>query len=189
MGCGSLKYPAVFLDRDGTLIVEKHYLSNPDQVVLLEGVIDGLRTLQEFGLPLIVVSNQSGIGRGYFSRQDAEAVNDRIALELAPHGINIDGWYMCPHAPDSGCNCRKPLPGLIEQASRDLSLDPSLSFVVGDKRADLDLARAVGAIPLIVTTGYGTGEVDYARSLGVPICQTLVEVSSIVSAKLRREST
>jgi histidinol-phosphate phosphatase family protein len=146
----SEKRPAVFLDRDGTLIVEKNYLSSPDGVTLLVGVLEGLRALQELRLPLVVVSNQSGIGRGYFSLKEAEAVNARIARELTGHGICISGWCMCPHAPDAGCNCRKPLPGLIEQASRDLDLEPKHSFVIGDRQVDLDLARAVGAEPLLV---------------------------------------
>lgn len=181
-----MKRRAVFLDRDGTLIVDQNYLSDPDGVVLFDGVIAGLRCLQDLGLPLVVVSNQSGIGRGYFSLRDASAVNDRIAQKLAPHGIEIAGWYMCPHRPDSACKCRKPLPGLIEQASRDLGLDARRSFVIGDKHVDLDLALAVRAEALLVTTGYGLAEVDYARSLGASVCATLLEASAIISTKLRR---
>jgi histidinol-phosphate phosphatase family protein len=179
---------AVFLDRDGTLIEEKNYLSDPNQVTLLDGVVDGLKALQELNLPLVIVTNQSGIGRGLFSLQDAEAVNARIEDELAARGINIAAWYMCPHTPADGCHCRKPMPGLIEMACNDLGLDPQRSFVVGDKRSDIDLARAVGAEAFLVTTGYGADAAQYARELGIPVCESLLEVSASILARLYQSS-
>ncbi len=177
---------AVFLDRDGTLIVEKDYLSDPREVTLLEGVVEGLKALQALALPLVIVTNQSGIGRGLFSLQDAEAVNARIEDELAEYGINIAAWYMCPHTPADGCHCRKPMPGLIEMACNDLGLDPQRSFVVGDKRSDIDLARAVGADAFLVTTGYGADAAQYARAIGIPVCASLLEVPGSILQKLKR---
>ena len=130
--------------------------------------MEGLKALQELALPLVIVTNQSGIGRGLFSLQDAQAVNARIEDELAACGINIAAWYMCPHTPAAGCHCRKPMPGLVEMACNDLGLDPRRSFVVGDKRSDIDLARAVGAEAFLVTTGYGA---DAAQSPGHSVFQ------------------
>ncbi len=182
---GSLQVsrPAVFLDRDGTIIVEKNYLSDPAQVELLDGVAEGLRLLQQQGFPLVVVSNQSGVGRGYFTMDRLKAVNARVDELLKEQAIEISGWYVCPHTPDMACNCRKPRPGMIEAACRDLDLDPRQSFVIGDKRADLDLATAVGARGILVTTGYGAGEVDYAHSVGAAVCASILDASDLIITK------
>ncbi len=177
--------PAVFLDRDGTIIVEKNYLADPAQVELLDGVVEGLRRLQKQNLPLVVVSNQSGVGRGYFTMDQLDAVNSRTEALLKEQGIEISAWYVCPHAPDMACNCRKPLPGMIEAACRDLDLDPRQSFVIGDKRADLDLATAVGARGILVTTGYGAGEVDYAHGIGAAVCASIRDASDLIIPKKR----
>jgi histidinol-phosphate phosphatase family protein len=160
---------AVFLDRDGTLIVEKHYLSDPAQVVVEEGVVEGLGMLQQHGHPLIVVSNQSGIGRGLLTVQDAERVNARLAELLLRDGIRLQAWYLCPHAPETACDCRKPAPGLARAASRDLQLDLAGSYVVGDKRSDLELADAIGGTGILVTTGHGRDAVPWARAGARPI--------------------
>ncbi|ACB94673.1 D-glycero-alpha-D-manno-heptose-1,7-bisphosphate 7-phosphatase [Beijerinckia indica] len=170
--------PAIFLDRDGTLIEERHYLGDPDQVVLLAGAVEGLKAMAQLGLPLVVVTNQSGIARGYFTLEAAHAVNQRVADLLAAQGIIINGWYLCPHGPDDpACHCRKPLPGMIEAAASDLHLDPSRSVMIGDKKCDLDLAEAVGAAALLVTTGHGHEDIDYALGLNIPVCRDLVEAS------------
>lgn len=160
---------AVFLDRDGTLIVEKDYLSDPEQVVVEEGVVEGLTLLQRHGHPLIVVSNQSGIGRGLFTLQDAERVNQRLADLLLRHGVELQAWYLCPHAPETPCECRKPLPGLALAASRDLQLGLAGSYVVGDKRTDLELADAIGGTGILVTTGHGRDAVPWASAQARPI--------------------
>lgn len=180
--------PAVFLDRDGTIIVEKNYLSDPDQVALLHGAAEGLRAMSNSSFLLVVVSNQSGVGRGYFSIEQARAVERRVASLLADEGVAIAGWYMCPHAPDENCSCRKPLPGLIHAAVHDLDIDPTRSFVIGDKRSDIDLAAAVGAKGVLVTTGHGYLDIDYARSVSVPVCRDLVEASEEVARHLARNS-
>ena len=154
----------VFLDRDGTLIVEKMYLSNPEDVCVENGVVEGLTILQDYGHPLIVISNQSGIGQGKYNAIDAQRVNARLAEILRDHGIGILAWYLCPHAPDALCACRKPLPGMPLAASRDLSLDLVGSYVIGDKRSDLELADAIGAEGILVTTGHGGNAADWARA-------------------------
>lgn len=147
--------PAVFLDRDGTVIAEKHYLHDPAEVELLPGAAEGLRRLAALGLPLVLVSNQSGVGRGYFSRSDVDRVHGRLLELLEAQGARLDALYVCPHAPDQQCSCRKPLPGLIDRAAAELGLDPAESFVIGDKPCDVDLGLVVNATTFLVTTGYG----------------------------------
>jgi D-glycero-D-manno-heptose 1,7-bisphosphate phosphatase len=178
--------PAVFLDRDGTIIVEKNYIADPDEVVLLEGAAEGLRAMGGGSFPLVIVSNQSGIGRGYFAVEQADAVQHRVAELLNGEGIKIAGWYMCPHAPQSKCRCRKPMPGMIEAAGKELGLDIARSVVIGDKRCDIDLAAGVGATGILVTTGHGQLDADYARSVQAPVCRDLIEASEIVLLHMAR---
>jgi histidinol-phosphate phosphatase family protein len=159
----------VFLDRDGTLIVEKHYLRDPEGVCLERGVIAGLGLLAGLGHPLVVVSNQSGIARGLMEARDAELVNQRVAKLLAERGVRIAGWYLCPHAPDSACGCRKPAPGMALAAARDLGLTLEGSYVIGDKRADLGLADAIRGTGILVTTGHGRDSAAWARTEARPV--------------------
>ena len=145
----------ILLDRDGTIIKDKHYLSDPEQVEFEEGAVEGLKKMQGLGFGLVVGTNQSGVGRGYFSLEEAEAVNERMRQMLAAEGITLAGIYTCPHAPEEGCECRKPRPGLVYQAARELRFDPARAIVVGDKPADVALARACGARGVLVLTGKG----------------------------------
>ena len=135
---------ALFLDRDGTLIVDVGYPRDPAQVELIAGAIDSLRDLER-DWALVIVSNQSGIGRGLITAPEATAVHDRMIEMFAAHGIAFAGVYYCPHAPDAGCACRKPAPGLLEQAARELDLDLAASVIVGDKPSDVAAGLAVGA--------------------------------------------
>ncbi len=181
--------PAVFLDRDGTLIVEKEYLCDPDQVEIEGGVLEGLATLRESGHPLIVVSNQSGIGRGMFAQSDAQRVNERIGVILGREGIEILAWYLCPHAPESGCACRKPAPGMALAAAGEWNITLAGSYVVGDKQCDLELADAIGATGVLVTTGHGRDAQDWARGQGRPVFDGLRGAARYIaehSASIRR---
>lgn len=145
----------VLLDRDGTLNVERCYLSDPDQVQLLPGAAEGLRRLHRAGFGLVVVTNQSGVGRGYYDQQAVERVHARLRELLVDGGVVLDAIYYCPHVETDGCACRKPRPGMVERAARELGFDPRCGFVVGDKSADIALGRNVGAATLLVLTGYG----------------------------------
>ncbi|MEX2121730.1 MAG: HAD family hydrolase [Pirellulales bacterium] len=145
----------VLLDRDGTLNVERHYVSDPDQLELLPGAARGLASLSRMGLGLAVLTNQSAVGRGLFGQECLDRVHERLRQLLAPHGIELDGIFCCPHAPETGCRCRKPRPGLVEAAAAQLGFRPEEAFVIGDKACDIDLGRAVGATTLLVRTGYG----------------------------------
>jgi histidinol-phosphate phosphatase family protein len=165
----------VLLDRDGTVIKDKHYLSDPEGVEFEEGAVEGLRKLQELGFGLIVVTNQSGVGRGYFSLAQAEAVNERMRRMLAAEGITLAGIYTCPHAPEENCACRKPRPGLVHQAAREHRFDPQRALVVGDKPADVALATACGARGVLVLTGKGReAKVDAGTEI-VPDLAALAE--------------
>ena len=159
---------AAFLDRDGTLIVERHYLSDPDGVALLPGAAAGLRGLRALGFGLVVVTNQSGLGRGLFDQGRLDQVHARLTSLLAQHAIELDGIYVCPHHPNAGCGCRKPQPGLVLQAASDLGLDVERSIVVGDKACDVGLGRAVGARAFLVRTGYGAEVEQQSRSVAKP---------------------
>jgi histidinol-phosphate phosphatase family protein len=174
--------PPVFLDRDGTLIVERDYLSDPDQVCIEKGAAEGLSMLMARGHPLIVLSNQSGIGRGIFKESDAQRVNARVAVMLRERGVEITAWYLCPHAPGMSCACRKPLPGMAEAAARDWDLVLSGSYVIGDKQTDLELADAIGGTGILVTTGYGLEFVEWARGDARPVFGDLKGAAEYIAA-------
>ncbi|MGQ0634645.1 MAG: D-glycero-alpha-D-manno-heptose-1,7-bisphosphate 7-phosphatase [Planctomycetaceae bacterium] len=145
----------VLLDRDGTINVERQYLSHPRQVELLPGAAAGLRAMQAAGLGLIVVTNQSGIARGYFDDERVDAIHRHLEKLLVAEGVTLEAIFYCPHAPDDGCACRKPRPGMVRAAAREYGLDPARAFVIGDKPCDIELGRAVGATTVMVRTGYG----------------------------------
>ncbi|MBI2240384.1 MAG: D-glycero-beta-D-manno-heptose 1,7-bisphosphate 7-phosphatase [Magnetospirillum gryphiswaldense] len=145
----------VLIDRDGTINVEKHYLSDPDQLQLIPGVGAALRRLTQAGYGIAIITNQSGIARGYFTLERLGQIHDRLNTMLAAEGVTVDGIYICPHGPDDDCDCRKPLPGMAEQAMADHGFDPKLSTVIGDKEVDVELGRAIGAATFLVRTGHG----------------------------------
>jgi D-glycero-D-manno-heptose 1,7-bisphosphate phosphatase len=150
--------PVVFLDRDGTINRDVHHLSDPAQLELLPGAADGLRRLCESGCPLIVVSNQSPIGRGWFDEARLREIHDRLAAMLAEVGVTIAGWYWCPHVPDAGCTCRKPAPGLFFRARDELGVILEGSWIIGDRLSDMQAGRQAGARSILVATGYGEAE-------------------------------
>lgn len=147
--------PFVILDRDGTLIEHVPYLSDPDAVVLLPGVSEALRSLRAAGLGLVVVTNQSGIGRGYFHEDRVQAVHARLRALLSREGAALDGIYYCPHTPSVPCACRKPGTWLATRATREHPFDPARAAVVGDNECDVALGAALGAATFLVRTGYG----------------------------------
>ncbi|MFB2936493.1 D-glycero-beta-D-manno-heptose 1,7-bisphosphate 7-phosphatase [Aerosakkonemataceae cyanobacterium BLCC-F154] len=147
--------PFVLLDRDGTIIVERHYLSDPAQVELIPGAARGLRKMQKMGLGLAAITNQSGIGRGYFSLARLTEIHQRMCQLLAVEGVDLDQIYYCPHRPEDNCQCRKPLTGMVQLAAKELGFDPQRSFVIGDKPCDIQLGQKVGATTFLVKTGYG----------------------------------
>jgi D-glycero-D-manno-heptose 1,7-bisphosphate phosphatase len=156
---------AVFLDRDGTIIEEVGYLDRPERVELYPYSIEAIRALNRAGLKLVMVTNQSGVARGFFSEEVVHAVHRHIADLLAAGGAWLDAYYYCPHHPDGriaqyavACQCRKPERGMVDRAVQELGIDPARSFTVGDRWLDVALAQTVGARGVLVRTGYGLTE-------------------------------
>lgn len=145
----------VLIDRDGTLNVEKNYLSDPAELELIPGAAAAIQRLRAAGFGVVVVTNQSGIARGYFDLNRLDAIHARLRELLAAEGAAVDGIYICPHGPDDDCTCRKPLPGMIKQAMAEHGFDPRAAVVIGDKEADVELGRGVGATTFLVRTGHG----------------------------------
>jgi D-glycero-D-manno-heptose 1,7-bisphosphate phosphatase len=150
--------PAVFLDRDGTLIEEREYLSKPEGVVLYPGVGPALRRLMDGGFKLVIVTNQSGIGRGYYTEAEMHRVNDRLLELLATGGVRIDKIYFAPEAPDQPSRGRKPSPQFLFDARDEFGIDLEQSYIIGDKLIDLECGWNAGVRQaILVRTGYGKG--------------------------------
>lgn len=167
---------AVFLDRDGTLIEEVHYLSRPEQVKLIPGAADAVRRLNDLGVLVVVVTNQAGVARGYFPEGRVAEVHAHLAALLAEQGAKVDAFYFCPHHPTEGagkyrieCDCRKPRPGMLLAAARDLDLDLSRSWMIGDKPCDAAAGRAAGCRSVLVRTGHGAHLEDAVSDLAAAI--------------------
>jgi D-glycero-D-manno-heptose 1,7-bisphosphate phosphatase len=175
----------VVLDRDGTIIIERHYLSDPLEIEFLPGAVNGLRQLRALGLGLVVVTNQSAVGQGFFDEAQLELIHRQLAALLLAEGIELEGIYFCPHRPDTGCACRKPKPGLIERAARDLDFDLAASFVIGDKAADIEMGRQVGATTFLVRTGYGTAFVAAPEVWPDYVADDLAAAAQIIQRLVR----
>lgn len=155
--------PAIFLDRDGTICEEVGYLNHLSRLQIFPFAAPAIRRLNQAGFPVIVVTNQSGISRGIFSESLVAEVHQRMTEELAAGGARIDAYYYCAHTRQDECDCRKPLPGLLERAAREHGLALERSFVVGDRYADVALAHGVRGRSILVLTGYGRGEYEFHR--------------------------
>jgi D-glycero-D-manno-heptose 1,7-bisphosphate phosphatase len=157
---------ALFVDRDGTLIVERHHLGDPEQVELLPGVAEALRMVRAAGHPVVVISNQAGVGRGKFTLARAHEVMARMRQLLRREGVELDAIRFCPHAPDAGCDCRKPEPRLLREVAEDLRLSLVASAMVGDKWIDVEAGHAVRGAGVLVRTGHGAEELATLRPEG-----------------------
>lgn len=137
--------PWLILDRDDTILDDPGYLSDPRDLAFLPGAVEGLKAFASAGWPLVVISNQSGLGRGLFSQVQLDAVTKCFQEELGRHGIQLQGIYYCPHSPQEVCACRKPQPGLAQRAALDLDLDLHQAVVVGDRLSDIQLGHTIDA--------------------------------------------
>ena len=169
----TIQKTAVFLDRDGTIIEEVGYLDNIGQLKLIPGAARAIGLLNKAGIPVIMITNQSGVARGYFSESVVEQLHQRLNELLETELAYLDAIYYCPHHPTEGtapyrrtCNCRKPHPGMVEQAIDDLQLGKRRLFVVGDKLTDIELAKRAGAEGILVLTGYGREEKKQLDKIG-----------------------
>jgi len=154
---------AVFLDRDGTICEEMGYVNHVDRLQIFPYAAAAIRQLNEAEIPVVVITNQSGIARDIFPESLVHQVHKKMISQLAAGGAWIDAIYFCPHKTEDACECRKPNPGLLELAAREHGLDLAKSWVVGDRYADLEMAHAVGARSILVMTGYGRGEYELHR--------------------------
>jgi D-glycero-D-manno-heptose 1,7-bisphosphate phosphatase len=189
--------PAVFLDRDGTIIEDVGYLDSCAGIQLFPWTVDAIRAFNRAGLPVVVVTNQSGIARGFLTEAIVHDIHRELTAKLREGGAAIDAYYHCPHHPDGSvrefavdCGCRKPRRAMIDRAAADLNLDPSRSFVVGDKWVDVGLAQAVGAKGVLVRTGYGAAEETRPRRefAADVIVDNLAAAASWILAKAERRT-
>lgn len=177
---------AVFLDRDGVLIRQREgeYLSDPGRVELLPGAAAAVRRLREAGFATVVVTNQAGVGYGYLTEEVLGEIHARLARELAREGAALDAIYHCPHTPEDNCPCRKPAPGMLVRAARELGIDLSRSYMVGDMTTDIEAGKRAGCFTVLVRTGFGGSD---GRSDAVPdaVCDDLRAAADLI---LRREA-
>jgi len=172
-----MAHKAVFIDRDGTLNEESGYLHRAEDCRFIPGAIAALALLNAAGFLVVVVTNQSGIARGYYTSEDLEQLHAYMSGQLQAGGARVDGWYYCPHHPDfpsaaGDCSCRKPLPGMLHSAAAELDIALASSWMIGDKAADIAAGIAAGCKPLLVLTGYGAAE-RTALDPGVTVCDNL----------------
>ena len=155
---------AAFLDRDGTVNIEKEYLYRFEDFEFVPGAEDAIRMLNENGYFVVIVSNQSGVGRGYYTEEDVDILHREVGGRLAASGAKVDAWFYCPHHPAGKgsyslpCRCRKPLPGMLLEAAERFDIDLAESVMIGDKRIDIETAIAAGCRPMLVRSGYGRAE-------------------------------
>lgn len=145
-------FPAVFLDRDGTVIYDYGYISSTRNVELLPNAVNGLKLLQNVGYKLIIISNQSGVGRGLFPLKVMQEVMIFFEQLLRSEGIDLAGIYVCPHAPNERCSCRKPGPGMLLQAATDLRIDLKRSYMIGDKHCDVEAGKKAGCKSIFISS-------------------------------------
>jgi D-glycero-D-manno-heptose 1,7-bisphosphate phosphatase len=190
---------AVFLDRDGTVAEEVGYVNHASRIRLLPGSAEAVRRLRDAGFLAVIVTNQAGVARDYFEEFVVQQANRRLEELLQQEGAALDGIYYCPHHPREGappyrqdCQCRKPRPGMLRQASEDLGIDLSRSYMVGDGLVDVGAARAAGVVPVLVLTGYGRGHLEHRRSRWTVepehISENLSEAAEWILDRERRQS-
>ncbi|MDD2558251.1 MAG: D-glycero-beta-D-manno-heptose 1,7-bisphosphate 7-phosphatase [Desulfuromonadaceae bacterium] len=189
-------HKAVFLDRDGTVNVEKNYLIDPCEFVFIPGVPEAIYQLKQAGYLVVLVTNQSGIARGYFTHSQVAHLHQHLQTELKKHHTAIDAFYLCPHHPTAGdgvftcaCSCRKGEPGMLLQAAAELDIDLGSSYMVGDKLADLKAGLSVGCHPVLVQTGYGDQTLQQAQVAAwnergsIDVCVDLVAAARLILAR------
>jgi D-glycero-D-manno-heptose 1,7-bisphosphate phosphatase len=173
----------VLLDRDGTINEEIGYVLSPAELRLIPGAAEAIRDLRALGLGVVIVTNQSSVGRGWITEADLSAIHDHLRELLRESGTDVDAIEHCPHRPEDDCSCRKPQTGMVDRAVADLGFDPAEAFVVGDHAGDMILGRAIGARTILVRTGHGEEELEAARDLADRVVADL----SAAAAAIRDE--
>jgi D-glycero-D-manno-heptose 1,7-bisphosphate phosphatase len=181
MSTDKIKLPAVFLDRDGTLIEEVNFLHRVEDLRFFDYTDAAVRLLKENGYLVVIVTNQSGIGRGVYDEAAMHGIHEKIQADLT---VKLDAFYFCPHLPNEGCICRKPNLGMIENAMRDFEIDLEKSWMIGDKQIDIQAGHNAGMRTALVLTGYGAGEVDKLLEKPDIVAETLLEaVKDIIATR------
>jgi D-glycero-D-manno-heptose 1,7-bisphosphate phosphatase len=190
---------AVFLDRDGTLNVEVDFVRTPEELHVIAGAAAAVRKLNESGLRTFVISNQSGVARGFLSEADLVPIHAKLKDELQREGARIDRIYYCPHHPTEGiaplnieCECRKPKPGMLVQAEREFDIDLQRSFLIGDSVVDMQAGNTVGATTILVQTGYGKRTLQTCKEQGISIAfiaESIAEAVEIILHKIQGDET
>lgn len=178
---------AVFIDRDGTVNEERDYLYRPEEFVFIPGAPQAIRRLNEAGFLVIIVTNQSGVARGFYTEEDVLLLHRHVAALLEEYGARVDGWFYCPHHPSGRgsyalpCRCRKPMPGMLLEAARRFDIDLEASFMIGDKLVDLEAGKAAGCRSILVRTGYGSDEERSCPEGAVVFDDLLAAVESLAA--------
>ena len=172
--------PAVFLDRDGVIIENRDdYVKSIAEVHFIRGVLDALARLARLDVLIVIATNQAAIGRGFVTRAAADAINAYVRKQIEAAGGRVDGLYMCPHRPEENCLCRKPAPGMLLEAARDLGIDLAASVMIGDALTDVKAARAAGVRSILVLTGLGRRQ---TRELAAPELNHTLTVPDLAAA-------
>lgn len=174
--------PAIFVDRDDTIMVDVGYCKDPHMVKLLPHAAEGLRVLSQNGFVIVIVTNQSGLGRGYFTERDLESVNARLRQELRAMGADFDALYYCPHRPDEGCACRKPGPGLILKAASELELDLASSYTMGDRELDISAGKSAGTKTVLVINGKDPNNAQNPKHADL-VARDVLEAARLILSK------
>lgn len=192
----SIGRPAVFFDRDGTLNEEVDFLRSPEELRLIPGAARAVHSVNAVGMRTCIISNQSGIARGFLTEADLIPIHAKLEHELSIEGARIDAIYYCPHHPTEGlppynvtCECRKPRPGMLRRAERELSVDLTRSYVIGDRTVDIRVGQAVGGRGILVLTGYGVTAREECRQEGIIpdfIAASVVEAVDFVLVDRKR---
>ncbi|MFC1454917.1 D-glycero-alpha-D-manno-heptose-1,7-bisphosphate 7-phosphatase [Candidatus Undinarchaeota archaeon] len=169
----------IFLDRDGTIIKDKNYIKDPNDIEFFEGTIDTLKRLSDSGYQLVIISNQSGVGRGILTIEQMNEVNKKLMNTFDRAGIKFAGAYYCSHAPEDKCPCRKPNTGLIEKAKQDLEIDFTESWFVGDKSVDVALGEKIGVRTILLHTGYAGKDTEQGAKPDFE-AETIKEAADII---------
>ncbi|MBN1621167.1 MAG: HAD family hydrolase [Endomicrobiales bacterium] len=174
---------AVFLDRDGTIIRERHYLRKVKDIRILSGTVESLSLLRKAGYKLILVTNQSGIGRGYLTKKKLALIHTHLKKLLKKKGVYLDALYYCPHAPGDNCSCRKPKLGMVKLAQKRLNIDLKKSFTIGDHVNDFLLGQNMGGTGIFLLTGHGKEELEKINSSGGRLKPDRIEQNLLAAAK------
>ncbi len=191
---------AVFLDRDGTICEEMGYINHLARLHVYPWTPEAVRKLNRAGVPVVALTNQSGVARGYFTEELVRQAHEKIARVLAAHDARVDAYYYCPHHPDApleayraDCRCRKPSTGMVEEAAQRFGIDPQSSYVVGDTYRDMQLGFNAGARTVLVMTGYGQGEYEHQRHkwsrMPDLVAENLLEAAEKILAELARSKS